>query len=155
MLLPEPEFQQASERSLVAMSRDFTLETRTAIPGLWSEFWTRKSEFPGQPEPASYGVSYAMQPDGRFSYAVGLSIDPMPEPMPEGTCVVTLSAGRYAVFRQRGPVGEIPMLFDAIFSTWLPNSVEQQRDGAVFERYPDDGGSPDMMSYEIWLPVAG
>ena len=97
-----------------------------------------------------------MQPNGHFSYAAGLNVEPIPALMPDGTCVVTLSAGRYAVFRKRGPVGEIPQVFDEIFSNWLPNSGEQQREGAVFERYPfEDGSSPEMMSYEIWLPVAG
>jgi len=76
--------------------------------------------------------------------------------MPEGACVVTLSAGRYAVFRKRGAVQEIPELFDAIFSDWLPHSGEVQREGAVVERYPyEEGGSLNEMAYEIWVPIVG
>jgi len=154
-LIPEPEFLEAPEKLLVALSCDFDQKTRVKIPELWNDFWSREWDLPGKQEQACYGASYASHPDGRFSYAAGLSIEPMPEQMPQGSCVITLSAGRYAVFRKRGAVQEIPKLFDAIFTHWLENSGEKQRAGCVFERYPfEDGGSPDSMAYEIWVPVA-
>ena len=110
----------------------------------------------GDEEQAAYGVSYSVRPDGGFSYAAGRNVDPTPASLPEGACVVVLSAGRYAVFRNRGPVTEIPALFDAVFSQWLPASGEHQREGAVFERYPyEDSASPESMTCEIWVPVAG
>ena len=152
----EPEFLEVQEKHLVALSRDYTMQTRKDIPDLWNDFWTREWEFNGNEEPAAYGVSYAVLPDGSFSYAAGRNIDPLPDPLPEGACVVTLSAGRYVVFRGQGAVTEIPQLFDAIFSEWLPGSGEKQREGAVFERYPyDDNASPASMIYEIWVPIAG
>lgn len=153
-MVPEPEFLEAPEKQIVALSRDFDLNTRTKIPDLWNEFWSREWNLAGEEEHACYGASYAAHPDGRFSYAVGISIKPMPEQMPEGSCVVTLSAGRYAVFRKRGPAQEIPELFDSIFTHWFGNSGEKQRTGCVFERYPyEEGGSPDSMAYEIWVPI--
>ncbi len=151
----EPEFLELQETRLVALSRQYTLETRKDIPQLWDDFWSRNWEFAGVEEQAAYGVSYAMLPGGRFSYAAARNIDPLPAQLPEGACVVTLSAGRYAVFRNRGPVAELPALFDALFTQWLPNSGETQREGAVFERYPyDEHASPESMSYEIWIPIA-
>ncbi|MBT8360835.1 MAG: GyrI-like domain-containing protein [Deltaproteobacteria bacterium] len=151
----EPEFLEVQEKRLVALSRDYTIETRKDIPELWNDFWAREWKLMGIEEQAAYGVSYSVRPDGRFSYAAGRNIDPIPEPLPEGACIVTLSAGRYAVFRTEGAVTEIPKLFDAIFSQWLPNSGEKQREGAVFERYPyDENASPKSMVYEIWVPVA-
>ena len=155
-MLPDPEFLQAAERRLVALSREFTFETRHEIPALWNDFWSRDWPLNGAEEQAAYGVSYSVRADGVFSYAAGLNVDPVPEQLPEGACIVTLSAGRYAVFRNRGPVAEIPALFDAIFSQWLPASGETQREGAVFERYPyEDSASPESMTYEIWVPVVG
>ncbi len=151
----EPEFLEIQEKGIVALSREFTLETRKDIPLLWSEFWSREWHLMGDGEEAAYGVSYSVQPDGKFSYAVGLNFDSMPEPLPDGACVVTISGGRYAVFRNRGPVKEIPSLFDDIFGRWLPGSDETQREGAVFERYPyDDNASPENMTYEIWVPIS-
>ena len=150
----EPEFLETQEKGIVSLSREFTLETRKDIPLLWSEFWSREWHLIGGGEQAAYGVSYAMQPDGKFSYAVGLNFDAMPEPLPDGACIVTLLGGRYAVFRNRGSVTEIPSLFDEIFEKWLPGSGEKQREGAVFERYPyDDNASPESMTYEVWVPV--
>ena len=152
----EPEFTAAEEKRLVALSREFSMETRTDIPAMWHDFWSREWQFEGTEEAAAYGVSYSVQPDGSFSYAVGRNIVPTPEPLPEEACIVTLSAGRYAVFKHKGPVSELPTLFDAIFSQWLPDSGETQREGAVFERYPyDENASPESMIYEIWVPVAG
>ena len=150
-----PEFVLAQDKRLVALSGQFTPETRTDIPAMWHDFWSRDWQFQGVEEQAAYGVSYNVQPDGAFSYAIGRNIDPIPEPLPDQACLVTLSAGRYAVFRQHGPVTELPAVFDQIFSQWLPDSGVSQRDGAVFERYPyDENASPESMKYEIWVPVA-
>ncbi|MBT6273544.1 MAG: hypothetical protein HOI95_05355 [Chromatiales bacterium] len=69
---------------------------------------------------------------------------------------MTLSAGRYAVFENRGPVADIPALFDAIFARWLRGSGERQREGAVFELFPyEDSASHESMVYEVWVPVVG
>ncbi|MCB1889896.1 MAG: GyrI-like domain-containing protein [Rhodocyclaceae bacterium] len=153
---PQPEFVNAQETPLVALAREFDPDSRADIPGLWAEFFGCGWVLPGDEEPACYGVSYNVRPDGRFSYAVGRNVDPLPEALPEGACVVTLSPGRHAVFRARGGVQEIPALFDAIFGSWLPQSGETLREGAVFERYPfDEDSSPESMAYEIWVPVAG
>ena len=150
----EPEFLEMQEKVIVLLSREFTLETRKDIPLLWSEFWSREWHLLGSGEQAAYGVSYSAQLDGNFSYAVGLNFDTKPEPIPDGACTVNLSEGRYAVFRNRGSVKEIPALFEEIFEKWLPASGEKQREGAVFERYPyDDNASPESMAYEIWVPV--
>ncbi|MEM7207930.1 MAG: GyrI-like domain-containing protein [Pseudomonadota bacterium] len=151
----EPEFLESTEKQLVALSREYTLDTRNEIPALWNEFWGIEIEVVGTEEQAAYGVSYEMQADGRFMYGVGRNIDPLPDPMLDGMCAVTLSAGTYAVFANKGPVSELPSIFDWIFTEWLPNSGKMHRDGAVFERYPyDDDASPESMSYEIWVPVA-
>lgn len=150
-----PELTDAPEIVLVAMSRDFTLDTRSEIPAMWSDFWGADWQFDGDEEPAAYGVSYNLRADNAFSYAIGRHISPVPAKLPDGACTVTLSAGRYAVFRSTGPVQEIPTYFDAIFSDWMPNSVETLREGAVFERYPySDTASPEHMAYEIWVPIA-
>ena len=149
-----PEFVDAPSMQLVALSGDYSLETRSEIPALWQDFWSRNWPLEGDEEPAAFGVSYGLQADGRFSYAAGRHVRPLPDPLPEGACAITLSGGRYAVFRNEGPVSEMPAFFDAIFGQWLPGSGETQREGAVFERYPNsDDASPEHMAYEIWVPV--
>jgi predicted transcriptional regulator YdeE len=154
MILPEPEFVTSpAERTLLAFSRDFNLTTRSQIPSMWREFFT----LPWAVEKGRdiYGVSYDLELGGKFSYAIGFEATPLPDPLPEGACTVTLSAGSYAVFRMHGPVFEIPQVFDAIHGTWLPTSGKQLREGAEVERYPGDeeDSSPEMMKYEVWIPI--
>lgn len=152
--LPEPEFKEMPERNVVALARSFTMETRSEIPALWQEYWSAGWELPGEIEPAQYGVSFSVTPDGAFRYAVGVQVEPTPGTLPDAACIVTLSAGRYAVFRNTGGVQQIPETFDAIFSRWLPSSGESQREGAVYERYPyDENSTPESMVYEIWVPI--
>jgi len=79
MFLPEPDLLNTLERRLVALSREFSLETRTEIPALWDDFWSRGWDLNGKEEKVCYGVSYSVHPDGRFSYAVGLNVEPMPD----------------------------------------------------------------------------
>jgi len=154
MTLPEPDYLELPERLLVGVTREFSLDTRSEIPAFWEAFWARNWELAGEQEPACYGISHCVKPDGRFNYAIGLHFTPFPDERPEDSCVITLSAGRYAVFRKRGPVYEIPAMFDEIFGNWLPASGETQRDGAVYERYLfSDDCTMESMSYEIWVPV--
>ncbi|GAA6143221.1 GyrI-like domain-containing protein [Hydrogenophaga sp. 5NK40-0174] len=155
MKLPDPDFIEMPSRSLVALAREFDMQTRSSIPKLWEEFFKAQWRLPGEVEAASYGVSYAVDPSGRFTYAVGLHVEPTPAELPPGACEVSLSAGSYAVFRCRGAASDIPAVFDAIFHTWLPGSGEKQRQGAVFERYPDEAeATHENMAYEIWVPIA-
>lgn len=156
MKLPEPSFEVAEQRQLVALSGQYSMATRHEIPALWQTFWQQQWHFDGEEEAACFGASFALQPDEQFSYAVGVHVKPLPASLPEGTCVVTLSAGRYAVFRMRGPVEDIPAAFDAIFCQWLPAAGVELREGAVFERYPHEASDgTENMTYEIWVPVSG
>lgn len=152
-LFPTPEIAEHPERSIVAIARDFTMETRGDIPALWQALWNREFQVENAVEGAAYGVSFDQTPDGAFRYGVGFE-SRAPQDLPDGACVITLSAGTYAVFRKRAPITELPPLFDAIYNTWLPASDWQMRPGAVFERYPDDPEPvPGAMLFEIWVPV--
>ena len=150
---PTPEIGVHPERTIVALARDFTMDTRHEIPGLWNEFFGRSFDVPTGVSGAMYGVSFAMKEKGSFRYGVGVEAE-NPTDLPEGACAITLSEGTYAVFRQQGPVSEIPALMDHIYGSWLPESGFAIREGAWCERYPDDpNGSPENMTYEIWAPV--
>ena len=105
-------------------------------------------------EGAMFGVSFGADGQGGFRYAIGVEVDPVPDSLPEGCCAVSLSAGTYAVLRRFGPIAGLPHAMDQMFSVWLPNSAFTQREGAVFERYPnDERNGPDGMAWEIWVPV--
>jgi hypothetical protein len=43
----EPESLEIPEKRLVALSHDYTIETRAAIPELWNDFWAKEWQFKG------------------------------------------------------------------------------------------------------------
>lgn len=151
---PTPDFADYPERSIVALARNFTKNTRSEIPALWQELWSREFNVANLVEGAAFGVSFDQTGDGGFRYGVGFESS-SPQDLPDGACIITLAAGPYVVFRKRAPVTELPPLFDAIFNEWLPASDWQMRRGAVFERYPDDPAPESgAMLFEIWVPVS-
>jgi len=140
---------------VIALARDFTMETRHQIGALFDDFFGAGYEIANVIPDGAYGVSFSGDDQGAFRYGVGFAVDPVPATRPEGTCVITLSGGDYAVLRAFGPVADLPTRFDWIFNTWLPKADVAQRDGAVFEVYPDDArNGAEGMAYEIWVPVA-
>jgi AraC family transcriptional regulator len=157
--LPAPELVEAPARCFVGLSERFTLETRDRIPALYERFFQAQL----CPEHglcgALFGISYNSSPEG-FDYAVAVEVAGNGT-VPDGACRLGTVAGRYAVFRHRGPVMEIPQMFDAIFCEWLPASGFVQAEGPVFECYPEDpecdatDEAGMVMRYEIWVPVKG
>ncbi len=147
-----PVIEAMGEIKLVGTARTYTMETRAQIPAQWQAFFEAGYDIANAIPGAMYGVSISGSPEG-FRYGVGLAVNKVAS-IPEGTCEMVLSGGDYAVLRAKGPVSDLPQHFDWMFSTWLPGSEYGQREGAVFERYPDDpDNTPDMMRYEIWVPV--
>lgn len=153
--LPTPDVIEAAPKTLVGVADSFDMSRRQEIPHLYEKFWTLQGDMQTVIGPTLYGVSMDSKPDGSFRYGVGVEIDDIDAPQPDGTCHMDLVGGTYVRFTQRTAMTEMPMYFDAIFSQWLPQSDWQMREGAVFEHYPDmDGAKDGVMTYEIWVPVA-
>lgn len=152
--LPEPTIVRTDGQTFVGLADDFDMARRAEIPALYARFFAARDKIEGARPGAIYVLSFDARPDGRFRYAVAIEVD-LPGAMPEGFSVLQAGAGAYADFRQRTPIGDLPRRFDAVFGHWLPASGYALRDGAVFERYPDDDApEAGRMLYEIWLPVA-
>ncbi len=151
---PTPEIERMPERYVVGTARDYTMDTRTSIPAQWQAFFGAGYDIPDTVPGAMYGVSFNMDGSGKFRYAVACEVAKKPDQVPEGLCCVTLSAGDYAVLRAFDAPAALPARFDWLFNTWLPASGYAVREGAVFERYPEDPrNGPDGMAFEIWAPV--
>jgi AraC family transcriptional regulator len=149
-----PEIVTAPARTVVGTAKDYTMETRGGIPAQWQSYFDAGLEVANMLPGAMFGVSFDMDGDGGFRYAVAIEVASEPAELPEGTCVMTLSAGDHAVLRRFGPVSKLPEDFERMFRDWLPGSDFVQREGAVFEVYPHDPrNGPDGMAYEIWVPV--
>lgn len=150
-----PEIRTFPETTLVGTVRDYTMDTRGEIPAQWQAFFAAGHDIPFAVPGAMYGASFSADGAGGFRYGIGCEVSELAHPLPEGTCEIRLSGGEYAVVSGFGPPGrDIPAAFDWLFAGWLPGSEFEQREGAVFERYPDDPRSgPDGVAFEIWAPV--
>ncbi|MEC7764669.1 MAG: GyrI-like domain-containing protein [Pseudomonadota bacterium] len=152
--LPNAALVESRAKLIIGLADDFTLETRTEIPKLYQRYFAIQDGIKHRVSDVLYGVSMSAKPDGSFRYGVGIEVEEA-EDLPEGACEMHLVEGDYVVFSQRTPIAELPARFDAIFSEWLPKSDVVQREGSVFECYPDDASPEDgKMLYEIWVPVA-
>ncbi len=110
-------------------------------------------QIPDTVDGAMFGVSFDGDDSG-FRYAVGVEVTRRPEVMPEGCCAVILSEGAKAVLHLFGPPSALPRPFDGLLNDWLAGSPYCDRNGAMFELYPEDPrNGPDGMAYEIWMQV--
>jgi len=149
-----PVIETRPEAHVVGTVDDYTMETRHTIPTQWKAFIHAGFDIGNVVPGAMYGVSFSADGKGAFRYGVGMEVSSLPDPLPDGTCAITLSGGDYAVLRAFGPMMDLPESFDWLFADWLPGSSYLQRGGAVYERYPDDPrNGPGGMAYEIWVPV--
>jgi len=147
-------FVDAPARNLVGVADDFSLETRSGIPGLWQSFFASSYEIADVVEGAMFGVSFNQDGKGNFRYGVAREVSTVPEELPEGLCRMYLTEGTYAVLGAFGPIANLPVQMDRMYNDWLPGPAYTMRPGACFERYPDDArNAPEAMAYEIWVPV--
>lgn len=66
-----------------------------------------------------------------------------------------LDGGRYAVLRHKGPYADMPMAYQWLYGTWLPQSGREIRDSLMFEKYlnnPREVAPTELLS-EIYLPI--
>ena len=74
--------------------------------------------------------------------------------IPENMESLCLPAGLYAVFAFKGAAAEVPVLYQHILGTWLPNSDYQLDNRPHFavmgEKYKNN--DPDSEE-ELWIPI--
>ncbi|GET31599.1 AraC family transcriptional regulator [Prolixibacter bellariivorans] len=69
--------------------------------------------------------------------------------------VKVIPGGKYAVFSYQGPYSNLGMVYDTIFSEWLPASGCELRDLPVFEKYGNNPTQtePEKLKTEIYVPI--
>ncbi|MCK0140467.1 GyrI-like domain-containing protein [Aliiroseovarius sp. F47248L] len=148
------EVVDAPMRTVVGTTKTYDMQSRTAIPAQWQAFFQADHQIEQSVAGAMYGICADSDSTGTFQYTVGQEVTNRSATLAPDLCKVELSEGRYAVRRAFGPMSELPQVFDLVFNKDLPAKGLKQRDGACFERYPDDSrNSADVMAYEIWVPV--
>ncbi len=66
-----------------------------------------------------------------------------------------IPGGKYAVFSYQGPYNNLGVVYDAIFSEWVPSAGYELRNLPVFEKYLNDPTRtvPEKLKTEIYVPL--
>ncbi len=69
--------------------------------------------------------------------------------------VKEIAGGQYAVFLYQGPYSNLGLVYDTIFSQWLPESGCELRNVPMFEKYGNnpDSTEPEKLKTEIYIPI--
>lgn len=150
--MTEPIIEEKAEFQVLAMSREFHLESCMAeIPKFWT--WYYESGY-GKAVPGVFGVCHSFQPDREaFRYAIGAPYDGK-SPVPDDFEVLTIPAQTWAVFRCVGPaVTSIQKMWKHIYGQWICNSGYEKLTNFDIEQYTP--GDLSSLSYEafVWIPV--
>jgi AraC family transcriptional regulator len=87
------------------------------------------------------GLSYDdpnVVPQSQLRYDVCFSVAGPIEPMPADGRLETLSGGRYAIYRLKGPYSGMHDAFMRIYREWLPANGEVAADAPCIEIYLND-----------------
>lgn len=130
------------------------------IPALWNRFNTEIcGKVPGAENvKAALGICFytdqaEMNEDTPFTYLAGLEY-PIDLPIPDGMESRDVPAADYAVFEHKGALDTLSDTYDAIYSTWFPNSEYKRSTSDDLELYDERfiyGAGESIM--EIWVPV--
>ncbi len=151
--LSAPTFVDAERRRVVGISQRYTRETRKEIPQQWDRFCEDWERLASSEAADSFGVSWNANRSG-FDYLVGVEAGD-PTRIPTGYEVVTLPAGRYAVFPHRLHVTQIAPAFDTIWDRWVPEcGLDMDESAPCFERYTAEFKSDAPgCGIELWIPL--
>ena len=152
----EPRFVDNRAIKVAGLRGRFGADSRTAIPALWQRMVASLSQVQDKVGFAAYGLCFPME--SGFDYLADIEIAGT-APLPNGWTVVTVPAGRYAVFPHDGHASTIWQTMEAI-GGWLRTSGHQHAfsEGApgFFEHYGEKfdprTGTGDI---EIWMPLDG
>lgn len=137
---------------VAGLTRRFSMEDRSGIPGLWQSFAPHIGSIPGEVPDVSYGVCYNAE-GSDFDYMCGVEVR-LPANPPRGLVVLDVPASRYAIFHHAGHITDIHALMRTIFGDWLPASGYQTAASPVFERYgkefdPRTGAG----GFDVYVPL--
>jgi AraC family transcriptional regulator len=141
---------------LVGISRKMSYANDTTA-NLWGTFMPRRKEIKNsisdrfyslQIYPSDFFKSFDIHKE--FTKWAGVQV-PQAVEIPEGLELLTIPAGKYAVFTHVGPDTSI---FQQIYGVWIPNSEYTLDDRPHFELLGEEYKKGDPNSKEeIWIPI--
>jgi AraC family transcriptional regulator len=151
----EPKIVERGAFHVVGITQRFTPGKIDGIALLWDRFIQRAGEIADVVPGVHYGIGVDDRRDGDpgFLYTAGMGVATVGN-VPTGMNVVTVPAGRYAVFTHRGPVTHFAKTIVAVWNQWLPQSGLKARPAPDFESYDRRFklNSPDS-EVDLYVPI--
>ncbi|MEN9335656.1 MAG: hypothetical protein RLZZ500_643 [Bacteroidota bacterium] len=153
----EPKIVWVPESHFVGLSRSFSF-LNYQVGELWQSFMPRRHEIQNTVNSNLYNVqvnpeNYNFDPATVFQKWAVKAV-PATDNLPEGMQVLTIPAGKYAVFTYRGDGSNVADFFRAIYSQWLPQAGLQWENRPQFEVLGEQykKSSPDSEEL-IYIPI--
>jgi AraC family transcriptional regulator len=156
----QPRIELLTPKKLIGKRQTMSLaDNQTG--SLWKSFMVRRKEikntlsnhlFSIQVYPASFDFSFS-NPHAEFEKWAAIEVADFNTVPPEMETLI-LPGGLYVVFQYKG-LSTDPAIFEYIYESWLPNSIEYELDSRphfeiLGEKYKNN--DPDSEE-EIWIPV--
>lgn len=150
-----PKFEDGRDLTIFGINRNYTPDTRIAIPQQWEQFVSLlRSRMPNALNATMYGVSWNTKADCSFDYLTGFESS-IEETIPNDLEAIRIPPHRYAVFAHTTHVSAMPKTFDLIWSRWAPACGLKIADAPCLERYTQEfDAQSGMGGMEIWIPLA-
>ncbi|MEL6234405.1 MAG: GyrI-like domain-containing protein, partial [Pseudomonadota bacterium] len=157
--LPEidpPRIETLPALKLLGFSGRFTHDTNREIPALWQHFNGWEGRFPEEIGRHAYGVCYAFDEKGAFSYLAGSRVVGFDD-ADAALTRLDIPPQRYAVFFHRGHISGLFRTIQAVWQKALPETglktvpferhMNFERYGAEFDVATGNGVT------EYWVPI--
>lgn len=151
-----PRIENLGSFTLVGLQQKMSYAKDTTA-SLWGTFMPRRKEikksidnnfYSLQIYPADFFSSFDVHKE--FTKWAGMQVQDEQE-IPTEMNLLTVPAGKYAVFTHKGPATSI---FQQIYGEWIPNSEYELDHRPHFEVLGEDykKGDPNSIE-EIWIPI--
>ncbi|MBS0029258.1 AraC family transcriptional regulator [Chitinophaga sp. 22321] len=157
LTLPHPDMVHQQDLQVIYIRLTGSPAT-VDYPGAFARLWNHLAEEKYIPDQVSHIGIYHDDPKvtshEKLRSDICLTINR--EIQPRGDIgVKTITGGKYAVFRYKGPYHHLGNIHDMIFREWLPESGYELRDEPFFEKFVSDPDktAPDKQEVDIYIPV--
>ncbi|GAA4306971.1 GyrI-like domain-containing protein [Nibribacter koreensis] len=159
--MEDPKIVDLPEKLLVGLRSTTSLAENNAA-ALWQQFMSRHREIGHRVGQEFYSVqeypvnffSQVVNPSTKFEKWAAVAVSSA-DNLPEGMELLTVPAGKYAVFVHKGPSSEFYVTASHIFGTWLPTSGFALDDRPHFEVMGEKylGHLHADSEEEVWIPI--
>ncbi|MFC4632882.1 GyrI-like domain-containing protein [Dokdonia ponticola] len=156
-----PEIKLTTEKIIIGLREVMSLSNNTT-PMLWKKFGPRRKEIIDTTCVGSYSIQVYDEkftrgeflPTTRFEKWAGVEVVAK-DKVPLGMEVLTIPAGKWAVFQYQGMATQFYKMAQYIYEEWLPNSEYKLDHRPHFEYMPPDylGPMHPDAKEEVWIPI--